>query len=75
MSNYKSEVLDSIELLDSIYNYNNKYYPFNLNDNLTDNIIETKKEIELEYIKNYIFIEQDKKYKIKGANEITIYII
>lgn len=73
MSNYKSEVLDSIDLLDSIHNYN--CYPFNLNDNLTDNIIETKKEIELEYIKNYIFIEKYKKEKIKGANEITIYII
>ncbi len=65
-------ILDkNLDLLNSIENIN--YYPFNLNDNLTDNIIETKKEIELEYVKNFIFVEKDKQ-KIKGSNEITIYI-
>lgn len=69
-----SNILISLDLLNSIEN--NNVYPFNLNDKLYDNIIETKKEIELEYIKNYqipIFQEKDKK-NIKGSNENTIYI-
>ena len=42
-------------------------YPFNLNIDLAKNIIFTKNEIELEYIKDYnIYI--DKKNK-KGSNE------
>lgn len=76
-----ADINKNIDLLNSIENHN--YYPFNLNDNLIDNIIETKKEIELEYIKNYIFIDKDKNQKIKGANineineinKVTIYII
>jgi hypothetical protein len=42
-------------------------FPFNLNTDLSKNIIFTKNEIELEYIKDYnIYI--DKKNK-KGSNE------
>ena len=66
--------LSSLDLLNSLENINS--YPYNLNDKLYDNIIETKKEIELEYIKNYnipIFQEKDKK-NIKGSYENTIYI-
>ncbi len=39
-------------------------YPFNLISNLKDNIIETKKEIELEYIKGF-------KVVVKGGNDKT----
>lgn len=72
MSNY---ILDELDLLSSIENIN--FYPFNLNDNLYDNVIETKKEIELEYFKNFIFKKtnnsEDKKNK-HGSNEMFIYI-
>jgi len=67
-------ILYSLNILSSLENINE--YPFNLNDKLYDNIIETKKEIELEYIKNYklpVYQEKDKK-NIKGAYEHTIYI-
>jgi hypothetical protein len=43
-------------------------FPFNLNLDLTKNIIFTKNEIELEYIKDYN-IYKDQKNK-KGSNEI-----
>lgn len=46
---------------------NNSNYPFNLISNLKDNIIETKKEIELEYIKEYNILKDTDK---KGSNEI-----
>lgn len=43
-------------------------FPFNLNLDLTKNIVFTKNEIELEYIKEYN-IYKDQKNK-KGSNEI-----
>ncbi len=51
---------------------NKSDYPFNLVSNLKDNIIETKKEIELEYIKGFkIFKDtKTKKNTIKGSNDI-----
>lgn len=58
---------DILLYLDKLNSINNiTYYPYDLNNNLIDNIIETKKEIELEYSKNYIF--NDSK-KIKGSSE------
>ena len=54
-------------------------YPYNLNSKLRDNIIETKNEIELEYIQDYnnpaniLYNVNDKKGK-KGKGNITIYI-
>ncbi len=53
-------------------------YPFNLNSKLKDNIIETKKEIELEYKKDYtnsiIYNIKDDKNIKKGKGNVTIYI-
>lgn len=71
----KKNILIELDLLSSLETYNN--YPYNLNDKLIDNIISTKKELELEYIKNYkipIYKEKNKNYKIKGSYEATIYI-
>lgn len=67
-------ILDSLNLLNSIENIN--YYPFNLNDNLQDNIIETKNEIELEYKKNLKKIVDISSNNIKkeGGYESFIYI-
>jgi hypothetical protein len=67
-------ILDNLNLLNSIENIN--YYPFNLNDNLQDNIIETKKEIELEYKKNFKKIVDVSSNNIKkeGGYEYFIYI-
>ncbi len=66
--------LDSLianaELMFSITNDNK--YPFNLNDNLYNNVIETKKEIELEYIKNYILV--DTKNKTGKGTHYSIFI-
>lgn len=62
MFNEIEKINNKIDKLNSITNINN--YPFNLNSKLKDNIIQTKKEIELEYIKNYIFkdSQNQKKY-------------
>ncbi len=60
--------LDKILSIDNI----NKY-PYNLNLKLKDNIIQTKKEIELEYIKNF-YIDSNQKNIIKGSNEVKIFI-
>jgi hypothetical protein len=68
------DILHKLDLLISIENINS--YPFNLNNKLNDNIIETKNEVELEYINNFsipIFIKTQEK-KIKGSYENTIYI-
>lgn len=70
--------LESLEVLDLFksLNYVNKY-PFNLNNKLQDNIIETKNQIELEYRKDYnnaiLYNSNDTKNK-KGKGELTIYI-
>ena len=67
-------ILNSLNLLNSIENIN--YYPFNLNDNLQDNIIETKNEIELEYKKNLKKIVDISSNNIKkeGGYKSFIYI-
>lgn len=68
------DIFYKYDLLTSIENLNN--YPFNLNDKLKDNIIETKNEIELEYIHNFLIPESvnNTTKKIKGSYENTIYI-
>lgn len=68
------DILNKFDLLVSIENLN--YYPFNLNDKLHDNIIETKNEIELEYVHNFLISEpvNNTIKKIKGSNENTIFI-
>jgi len=68
------DILHKLDLLISIENINS--YPFNLNNKLNDNIIETKNEIELEYINNFsipVFANTQEK-KIKGSYENSIYI-
>ena len=73
MFNEIEKINNKIDKLNSITNINN--YPFNLNSKLKDNIIQTKKEIELEYIKNYIFKDSlNQKNIIKGSNEVKIFI-
>jgi hypothetical protein len=53
---------------------NNTKYPYNLNKNLEKNIIFTKKEIELEYIKEYnIYQEKNKIGSNESTNNIYIY--
>lgn len=52
---------------------NKSAYPFNLLDNLNDNIINTKKEIELEYIKDYAIYKEKNNLK-EGAKKIKSYI-
>lgn len=56
--------------------YLNKY-PYNLNSKLKDNIIETKRQIELEYKKDYenmvLYDVNDKKNKT-GKGNLTIFI-
>lgn len=68
------DILNKFDLLVSIENLN--YYPFNLNDKLHDNIIETKNEIELEYVHNFLISEpvNNTAKKIKGSNENIIFI-
>ena len=59
-------------------NYNITQYPFNLIENIKDNIINTKNEIELEYSKD-LHIYKEKKNDImigkfeKKNNNIYIY--
>lgn len=48
---------------------NNSSYPFNLVSNLKDNIIETKKEIELEYVKEFKILKDETQIK-KGGNDV-----
>ncbi len=71
MLNSFKKINNQIDKLNSINIINN--YPFNLNTKLKDNIIETKNEIELEYIKNY-YKDSTKKNIIKGSNEVQIFI-
>lgn len=49
-------------------------YPYNLN--IKDNILETKKEIELEYIKDFKILKKKKNYSNrKGKNELKYIFI
>ncbi len=63
-----------ISLYDKILSVNSKSkYPFNLISNLKDNVIETKKEIELEYVKNFVLKPAGVK-EGKGYTDILIYM-
>lgn len=59
-------------------NYNNTYYPFNLIENIKDNVINTRNEIELEYSKDlniYTDTSIHSKNKIgKSEKNIKIYM-
>jgi hypothetical protein len=74
-------MLDSLNLYSILLkNYNKSNYPFNLIDNIKDNVINTRKEIELEYSKDLnIFQEKNKNLlnkNVTGKNEskISIYL-
>lgn len=60
--------------------YNKSNYPFNLIDNIKDNVINTRNEIELEYSKDLkIFQEKNKNLtnrNVTGKNEskISVYL-
>ena len=58
--------------------YNDTNYPFNLINNLKDNIINTKNEIELEYMKELNIFkdkeENNRELKIGGISAKKIYI-
>jgi hypothetical protein len=54
-------------------NYNNTHYPFNLIENIKDNVISTRNEIELEYSKD-LNIYKDKYNNIIGKSEKKIHI-
>lgn len=45
---------------------NKSEYPFNLISNLKNNIIETKKEIELEYVKGFKVLKAIQDNKVGG---------
>lgn len=70
--NSNNNYINNLDLLFSLKNINK--YPYNLNLKLKDNIINTKKEIELEYIQNFILKDSEEKNNIKGANEINVLI-
>jgi len=54
---------------------NKSDYPFNLVSNLKDNIIETKKEVELEYVKGFKVLKDQKQVKKGGdIKEAGIFI-
>lgn len=58
-------------------NYNNTHYPFNLIENIKDNVINTRNEIELEYSKDLnIYKNKNQENKIVGNCEknINIYL-
>jgi len=58
---------NSFNNYNKIINLDNKSeYPFNLILNLKDNIIETKKEIELEYVKEFKILKDKKQIKKGG---------
>ena len=53
--------------------YNNSNYPFNLINNLKDNIIKTKNEIELEYSKD-LYVDKTKQGGGVKSKKINIYV-
>ena len=57
-------------------NYNNTQYPFNLIENIKDNTINTRNEIELEYSKDLnIYKNKENTNKIgKSEKKICIYM-
>jgi len=58
-----------MDIYNKLLEYENKTkYPYNLNINLQKNIIFTKKEIEIEYIKEYNIYQEKNKH---GSNEIS----
>jgi hypothetical protein len=69
--------MDNILLYNKILkNYNNTQYPFNLIENIKDNVINTRNEIELEYSKDLnIYKNKENTNKIgKSEKKIRIYM-
>ena len=70
--------MDNIILYNKILkNYNNTHYPFNIIENINDNVISTRNEIELESSKDLnIYKNKNQKNKIVGNSEknINIYL-
>lgn len=69
--------MDNILLYNKILkNYNNTQYPFNLIENIKDNVINTRNEIELEYSKDLnIYKNKENANKIgKSEKKIRIYM-
>jgi hypothetical protein len=69
--------MDNILLYNKILkNYNNTQYPFNLIENIKDNVINTRNEIELEYSKDLnIYKNKENTNKIgKSEKKICIYM-
>lgn len=69
--------MDNILLYNKILkNYNNTQYPFNLIENIKDNVINTRNEIELEYSKDLnIYKNKENINKIgKSEKKICIYM-
>lgn len=69
--------MDNILLYNKILkNYNNTQYPFNLIENIKDNVINTRNEIELEYSKDLnIYKNKENINKIgKSEKKIRIYM-
>ena len=66
--------MDNIILYNKILkNYNNTHYPFNIIENINDNVISTRNEIELEYSKDLnIYKNKNQKNKIVGNSEKNI---
>lgn len=69
--------MDNILLYNKILkNYNNTQYPFNLIENIKDNVINTRNEIELVYSKDLnIYKNKENTNKIgKSEKKICIYM-
>jgi hypothetical protein len=71
--------MDNLFLYNTILkNYNNTHYPFNLIENIKDNVISTRNEIELEYSKDLNVYKDNNKNKEKnniiGKSEKKIHI-
>lgn len=70
--------MDNIILYNKILkNYNNTHYPYNIIENIKDNVISTRNEIELEYSKDLnIYKNKNQENKIVGNGEknINIYL-
>jgi hypothetical protein len=65
--------MDNLFLYNKILkNYNNTHYPFNLIENIKDNVISTRNEIELEYSKDLNVYKDNNKNKEKNKEKNNI---
>ncbi len=73
----KSSLYKQMKDFENIVYKTNKYdeYPFNLISNLKDNIIKTKKEIELQYVNDYLYVKNSNKKGRQEDNYIAEIII